>query len=48
MLPTQAPSLDLRLPDVAYTSDQIDTAPIGPTLLPNPRDQEIAELLRRV
>ena len=48
MLPTQAPSLDLRLPDVAYTSDQINTAPIGPTLLPNPRDQEIAELLRRV
>ena len=47
-LPTQAPSLDLALPDVAYTSDQINTAPIGPTLLPNPRDQEIAELLRRV
>ena len=42
----------LDIPDVqpiaSAPTDTRQGTPIGPTLLPNPRDQEIAELLRRV
>ena len=38
-------TIDLDLPEVTSTTPQPRTRSIGPTLLPNPQDQELAELL---
>ena len=51
-MPGRPSQSNLNVPDVqpiaSAPTDTRQGTPIGPTLLPNPRDQEIAELLRRV
>jgi hypothetical protein len=51
-IPGRPSQSNLNVPDVqpiaSVPTDTRQGTPIGPTLLPNPRDQEIAELLRRV
>ena len=38
-------TIDLDLPEVTSATPLPRTRPIGPTLLPNPQDQELAERL---